>query len=59
LGVEPPNLGVAERGALLGVTVDLAEGVIDIDERDLVATGEKPGNLRGPARKREATASSC
>ena len=41
----PRTLAVAERGALLGVAVDLADGVVDIDERDPlgVAAGEQPG----------------
>ncbi len=46
LDVETAHPGVAERRGLLGVAVDLADGVIDIDERDLVATGQQPRNPR-------------
>jgi hypothetical protein len=36
--VEPPDPGVAEPGALLGVAVDLDDGVVDIDQHNLVLT---------------------
>jgi len=44
--IEATAPGVAERGTLLGVAVDLSDGVIDIDERDLVAAREQPRYLR-------------
>jgi hypothetical protein len=41
LQVQAAHAGVAERGTLLGVAVDLADGVVDIKERDLIRTGEQ------------------
>ncbi len=50
LDVQPAHPGVAVRGALLGVAVDLADGVVDIDERDPV--GRHPGEQpRHPIRE--------
>jgi hypothetical protein len=39
LEVQPALAGVAERRCLLGIAVDLPDGVVDIDERDLVTSG--------------------
>ena len=49
LDVQPPGAGVAERGPLLGIAVDLTHGVIDIEERDPLraATGQQSRHPRG------------
>ena len=63
LDVQPADPGVAERGGLLGVAVDLADGVVDIEERDPLARRHRRAG-RAPARHSPAsspppTLSSC
>jgi hypothetical protein len=63
----PRTLGVTEPGTLLGVTVDLDHGVVDIDEReprsslpfDCASDGlTSPVTAASARRNRDATASS-
>ena len=60
--VQPADPGVAEPGALLGVAVDLDDGVVDIDQHVPVPARRPAGQQRrraaSPARNRAATASS-
>ena len=58
LDVQTPLAGVAVRGGLLGVTVDLTHGVIDIDERDslgVLGTDDHARYSRGQTREQAAT----